>query len=165
MTTLTNVQNSLFLPDLGRWLNRRPTYDLSSRPAETTDTQKPATDRKLSTIPSHLTPYATAQEKSRIEGEGEEEDDEPDPQKPLPPAPHRTHSISSVLSETHYAVLPHGASLEGWSDEDKDLLNDHVRHLLHSRREKFKRSMRGFWKYVQRRKSSPHQTPSSLSGH
>jgi hypothetical protein len=38
--------------------------------------------------------------------------------------------------------------LEGWSEEDLDELNDHVRHLLHSRREGFKRSMRGFGKYV-----------------
>lgn len=25
------MQNSLFVPDLGRWLNRRPTYELSRR--------------------------------------------------------------------------------------------------------------------------------------
>jgi hypothetical protein len=29
--TLTNMQNSLFVPDLGRLVNRRPTYDLSKR--------------------------------------------------------------------------------------------------------------------------------------
>lgn len=67
-----------------------------------------------------------------------------------------TQSISSVLtsmSEGHnFAVLPHGASLEGWSAEDKAELNDHVRHLLHSRRAKFKRGMRGFGKYVRKRK-------------
>lgn len=56
--------------------------------------------------------------------------------------------MSSQLSESHYAVLPHGVRLEGWSEEDLDELNDHVRHLLHSRREGFKRSMRGFGKYV-----------------
>ena len=56
------------------------------------------------------------------------------------------------MSESQYAVLPHGVSLAGWSQEDKDELNDHVRHLLHSRRAKFKRSMRGFGKYVRRRK-------------
>ena len=68
-----------------------------------------------------------------------------------------TQSISSVLTsmeeEGHnFAVLPHGASLEGWSAEDKAELNDHVRHLLHSRRAKFKRGMRGFGKYVRKRK-------------
>lgn len=57
-------------------------------------------------------------------------------------------SISSQLSENRYAVLPHGVTLEGWTEEDKLELNDHVRHLLHSRREGFKRSMRGFRQYI-----------------
>ena len=45
-------------------------------------------------------------------------------------------------------MLPHGVSLEDWSDEDKAELDDHVRHLMHSRREGFKRSMRGFKQYL-----------------
>ena len=52
------------------------------------------------------------------------------------------------MSDSRYAVLPHGLSLEGWSEEDKADLDDHVRHLLHSRREGFKRSMRGFKQYI-----------------
>lgn len=40
--------------------------------------------------------------------------------------------------------------LEGWSEEDKAELNDHVRHMMHSRRSKFKRSMKGFGKYMSR---------------
>lgn len=60
----------------------------------------------------------------------------------------RRYSITSQLTDSHYAVLPHGVTLEGWSDEDIAELNDHVRHLLHSRREGFKRSMRGFGQYV-----------------
>jgi hypothetical protein len=66
----------------------------------------------------------------------------------------RSGSITSTLSESHYAVLPHGVLLEGWSEEDKEELNDHVRHLMHSRKEKFKRSMRGFGKYVRKRKQA-----------
>ena len=61
-------------------------------------------------------------------------------------------TIDSTLSESRYAVLPHGTSLEGWSKEDKKEMNDHVRHMLHSRRSKFKRSMKGFGQYVRRRK-------------
>ena len=45
-------------------------------------------------------------------------------------------------------MLPHGISLEDWTEEDKEDLDDHVRHLMHSRREGFKRSMRGFKQYV-----------------
>lgn len=60
----------------------------------------------------------------------------------------RRLSISSEMTESHWAVLPHGENLDGWTDEDIAELNDHVRHLLHSRREGFKRSWRGFKKYV-----------------
>ncbi|KAF2100721.1 integral membrane protein-like protein, partial [Rhizodiscina lignyota] len=53
-------------------------------------------------------------------------------------------------SDSRYAVLPPGETLQGWTQEDKDELNDIVRHMLHSRRAKFKRSMKGFWQYVRR---------------
>lgn len=64
----------------------------------------------------------------------------------------RTHSLSSMVSESHYAVLPHGVRLEDWSPEDIDALDDHVRHMLHSKRSKFKQSMVAFGKYVRKRK-------------
>jgi len=64
----------------------------------------------------------------------------------------RTHSITSVMTESHYAVLPHGVSLDDWSEEDKEALDDHVRHMLHSKRSKFKYSMIAFGKYIQKRK-------------
>lgn len=55
------------------------------------------------------------------------------------------------MSEGHnYAVLPHGARLPGWTRDEKEMLNDHVRHLMHSRRAKFKRGMRGFGRYVRK---------------
>lgn len=139
MTTLTNVQNSLFVPDLGKWLNRRPTYTLS--PART-DGKLPA-DTTAESRPPPVPPK-----------------DEESLETPLQRTwswrrsarPERTHSISSVLTESHYAVLPHGETLEGWSEEDKECLDDHVRHMLHSKRSKFKQSMKAFGKYVQKRK-------------
>lgn len=137
--TLTNLQNSLFVPDLGGLVNRRPTYELSRRP--TADIEAIARSRAET--------RASRTEPPRI------------PRKPVPageePAQdgieledglQRKMSISSQLSDSHYAVLPHGVSLDGWADEDVAELNDHVRHLLHSKREGFKRSMRGFKKYV-----------------
>ena len=60
----------------------------------------------------------------------------------------RRFSISSNLSDSRYAVLPHGIDLDEWTEEDKADLDDHVRHLLHSRREGFKRSMKGFKQYI-----------------
>lgn len=64
------------------------------------------------------------------------------------PQMERTSTITSRLTESHYAALPHGATLEGWSREEKEELDDHVRHMLHSRRSKFKRTMKGFGQYV-----------------
>ena|SRR2546423_3663255 len=172
MTTLTNVQNSLFVPDLGRFINRRPTYELTRRPTKVPEAEIPEDmtlrpTRTPTRVPGTVTEaqppegkkeppedislaatrYLTAEEKAELEQAGT--------QTSTRFKAHRTHSLASVLSESpdQYAVLPHGVSLAGWSREDKDELNDHVRHLLHSRRAKFKRSMRGFGKYVRRRKS------------
>ncbi|KAM3423203.1 hypothetical protein BST61_g653 [Cercospora zeina] len=138
--TLTNLQNSLFVPDLGGLVNRRPTYELSRRP--TADIEAIARSRAGIRASHTATP--------RI------------PRKPVPERPPQTGteeielqdglarkmSISSQLSDSHYAVLPHGVHLDGWDEEDVAELNEHVRHLLHSKREGFKRSMRGFRKYV-----------------
>lgn len=66
--------------------------------------------------------------------------------------PNLTHSdtISSTLTESRYAVMPHGERLHGWSDEEKEELNDLVRHMLHSKRAAFKRGMKGFGQYVRK---------------
>lgn len=71
------------------------------------------------------------------------------PQEPLRSA--RTGTTTSTLSDSQYAVLPDGVTLKGWTGEEKEELNDLVRHMLHSRRARFKRSMKGFWQYVRRR--------------
>jgi hypothetical protein len=64
--------------------------------------------------------------------------------------------LSSVLDEgpdSRFAILPEEMTLEGWTKEEVEELNDRVRHMLHSRRSAFKRSMVGFGKYVSKRKS------------
>lgn len=140
--TLTNVQNSLFVPDLGRLINRRPTYNLSSRPSSAANVERIGRARAatnaakapgLETIPQGPAPAAA-------EGSGTG-DIELQPRS-------RRFSISSELSDSRYAVLPHGISLDDWSEEDKQELDDHVRHLMHSRKEGFKRSWKGFKQYI-----------------
>ena len=141
LTTLTNVQNSLFVPDLGRLLNRRPTYILSRRPTiATTDssTSEGGDDEDGGDVQR----FQTAQER--------------------PPIDRATtnatlNTISSRVNDKFFAVLPHGVQLRGWNEEDKLELNDHVRHMLHSRRSKFKRSMKGFGQYVRKRECDIHR--------
>ncbi|KAF2496834.1 hypothetical protein BU16DRAFT_560147 [Lophium mytilinum] len=148
LTTLNNVQNSLFIPNLGSFYRRQPTYDLSRH---STDSDS-STDEDIG-VAHGEPPHNFLQ---GLEGVAAQEQgfDEEKSQRPPLNRYESTATISSVLTsleEGHnYAVLPHGASLEGWSAEDKAELNDHVRHLLHSRRAAFKRGMRGFGKYVRK---------------
>lgn len=138
MSTLTNVQNSLFVPNLGPLINRNQTYTLSPPRYESDETT--TTDEGEEELP-------------------EKHDVRPSLERPLT-------SLSAVLEEqdTRFAVLPEGSNLEGWTPRDIEELNDHVRHMLHSRRSKFKRSMKGFGKYVRKRKEtlfSLHQMPTA----
>lgn len=130
MSTLTNIQNSLFVPRLGKVVNRRATYSLSedSQEVKRIDRIKTALNQATDRLQEKL---------SRLGGSSR-------PRRP---------SISSQVTENHYAVLPHGVTLDGWTTEQKEDLDDRVRHMLHSRRSKMKRSLKGFGKYVQRRKS------------
>ncbi|TWU78470.1 hypothetical protein ED733_008930 [Metarhizium rileyi] len=141
LSTLTNVQNSLFVPDLGSWVNRRPTYVLSQ--ADTPLLPRPVSSREPVQPPERPITREGVEEEETVPRPDEEE---AEPQ----PLVRRTESITSRLSESHYAALPHGRTLEGWSAAEKWELDDHVRHMLHSRRSRFKRQMKGFGQYVRR---------------
>lgn len=67
---------------------------------------------------------------------------------------HTLNTITSRVNENYYAVLPHGVRLDGWTEEEKLEMNDYVRHMLHSKRSKFRRSMKGFSLYVRKRTSN-----------
>ncbi|KAM7205168.1 hypothetical protein V8F20_003305 [Naviculisporaceae sp. PSN 640] len=135
LSSITNIQNSLFVPSLGRLVNRRPTYDLSQLPF----------------IPGAFP--ASKEDVSSVKDEGPSSSSEGTTDAPPMPV-RRTHSISTVLTDNtpQYAILPDDPdhTLEGWSEEDIKLLNDHVRHLLHSRRSKIKQRFKGFLKYASR---------------
>jgi len=166
LTTLTNVQNSLFIPNipfLNRYINRRPTYDLSRDPSRITElaesdslarqmTQqltRQATNKPVPPSPAApAVPPKDSPQLQRLERERTQPDD-----LTFSDEIRRRLSITSHVEENHYAVLPHGVTLEQWPQEDIDALDDYVRHMLHSRRSKFKRSMKGFGKYLRKRKS------------
>jgi len=74
--------------------------------------------------------------------------------------------IAPKPKEFKYAILPDGMTVHGWTHEDKLEIDDIVRHSLHSKRAKFKRSLKGFGKYVRRRKfysKTGHATSANLS--
>lgn len=105
-------------------MNRRPTFHLSELPP----------------IPGAF-PSSKGDVTASEGGDGE-------PEK-RPPST-RCPSLSSVLSQPQYAILPEHASLEGWPEEDIKVLNDYVRHMLHSRRSKMKQRLKAFVKYASR---------------
>ena len=95
-----------------------------------------------------------SRETSDSEAESSSSEEEEDEEELVSPVLERTHTNSTVrssLSESRFAVLPEGITLDGWTAAEKRELNDHVRHMLRSRRSKFKRGMKGFWKYVKKR--------------
>jgi hypothetical protein len=136
LTTLNNVQNSLFLPNIPWLYNRQPTYNFQAASDSDEEAGRP---QGVKTQEVQLPELTQQEEAERAAGSGRLS---------------RTDTIDSRLSTLsegpghHYAVLPHGASLPGWTAEEKAILDDHVRHLLHSRRAKFKRTMRGFGRYM-----------------
>jgi len=132
LTSLTNMQNSLFVPNLP-FLNRRPTYNLRHRSSDAGDIEQRIVE--AAHLPRAETPTGPKLQRTET---GE--------------TTATLMTIDSQLSESRFAVLPDGASLDGWSKEDKKEVNNHVRHMLHSRRSKFKRAMKGFGQYVRRRK-------------
>ena len=131
------------MPDLGSWLNRRPTYNLTrGNTATSTSVPPPVKTGRArgGTGASQPADLPTIPQASQEQSDAEDIE--------MQPRATRTMSISSDLSDSRYAVLPHGIDLQDWTEEDKAELDDHVRHLMHSRREGFKRSMRGFKQYV-----------------
>jgi hypothetical protein len=143
LSSITNVQNSLFVPSFGRFINRRPTYNLS----------------RLPHIPGAFPSQDTVAESTRAApGTIPEATEESEAESSVPGTPTSDHGpsrpsierIPSVMTERFYAVRPHNTSLADWSDEDLAELNDHVRHMLHSRRSAFKRSMKAFGQYIRR---------------
>ncbi|CAI6287327.1 unnamed protein product [Periconia digitata] len=158
LTTLNNVQNSLFIPNLGWLYNRRPTYDFAPSPSGSSDEEQGmGMGMGMAMTPQDRLQQLEGTADADANDVGNDGDNEGTATL-RPPASRlqTTNTITSVMTSMsegqghNYAVLPHGASLPGWTAEEKAMLNDHVRHLLHSRREKFKRGMRGFGRYVRK---------------
>lgn len=153
----------MFIPSLGNLFNRNPTYNLTRNDTARRSTNSPF-DRPTNSVTRRPTnslshPPNVAELPAIVEPEAypQSESATSSPERPRPTkrdtgAFTLTESISRKDDEIpHYAVLPEGINLDGWSPQDKEELNDHVRHLLHSRREGFKRAMKGFGQYVKKR--------------
>ncbi|KAL8278272.1 hypothetical protein RQP46_009304 [Phenoliferia psychrophenolica] len=148
LTTLSDVQNSLFVPDLGRWVDRTRYLRLTKPPSTEVLADGSPSSSSSSTPPplpgSPLKAPATIPEE---EGRSPEDDaelaiaheahDGPD----CPECPH-------IIARGKYLVMPEGlVDWEHWDDKDKEELDDYVRHLLHSKKWKARRTWQGFKQY------------------
>lgn len=133
LSSITNVQNSLYAPPLGRFINRRPAYNLTRLP------QPPGASPPGVPQPGGAGQIDELDGASRASREHAVPDQETSVER-----------IPSNLEDGFFAVRPQGISFADWSDEDLDELNDHVRHMLHSRQSAFHRRMKAFGQYVRR---------------
>lgn len=124
------------MPQLGRFVNRRATYKL--------DDEDEAESSRVDRIKDSLRRIAITRDEDEKTGKSRFGIG----RKPV-------RSTKPTLDNAQYAVLPDNANLTGWTEANKEELDDMVRHQLHSRRAKMKRAWGGFTKYVQRRKSFP----------
>ncbi|KAK7991685.1 hypothetical protein PG996_013297 [Apiospora saccharicola] len=146
LSSITNVQNSLFVPSFGRWVNRRPTYNLT-RYSDLPGAFPSGDGTGVAEPPGRRPPQSQQQGAPTGGPNGPLKDVEEEDEAPGRPSVER---IPSYMTERFYAVRPKDTSLAEWSDEDLAELNDHVRHMLHSKRSAFKRSMKAFGQYVRR---------------
>ena len=115
MTTLNDMQNSLSLPNVPWLFNRQPTYDILQSASESSDEEMGTAQGDRAGRTDRL---------AEMTQPGEHE------QAARPGGLERADTIDSRLSTLeegpghHFAVLPHGASLPGWSQEEKDALDD-----------------------------------------
>lgn len=122
VTNLSDMQNSLFVPNLGSYLDRARPFRMSRPPAQS---------RPPSPQPPPETPESERGQVERTDSEGTE------------------HDSQSVVHAGEYLVLPvDGVDWSKLSEDELRELDDYVRHLLHSKRERAKRIWRGFKQYV-----------------
>ncbi|KAK4702022.1 hypothetical protein P7C70_g4208, partial [Phenoliferia sp. Uapishka_3] len=154
LTTLSDVQNSLFVPDLGRWVDRTRYLRLTRPPATQTTPEKlpgtsirssvrssspPARGRTPSIAPSTIAeaPESDVEQDAELALAVTDTADETDSEK-----------LDHIQARGKYLVLPEGlVDWEHWDDKDREELDDYVRHLLHSKKWKAKRIWRGFKQY------------------
>lgn len=164
ISTLSNVQNSLFVPNFGSYFpSRRTTVDLSRNTiaaqvenagararAESRASQRPTSpqpptpgidDATIQTVADQGQSIGRRSSAFSLSGSA--------PSRRISVLSHETQA--SVQSQEtlrgEYAVLPDDLDWSDWTEEEKAELDDYVRHLLHSRKERLKRSWKGFLKY------------------
>ncbi|KZV89757.1 hypothetical protein EXIGLDRAFT_838290 [Exidia glandulosa HHB12029] len=133
MTNLSDMQNSLFVPNLGSYLDRARPFRMSKPPPPPPEMRQPRPKVDTPTAPPDEL-AAMDQHKQRRREEREDSD---------------ATETESVVQAGDYLMLPAGCvDWNKLTEDELRELDDYVRHLLHSKRERAKRVWRGFKQYV-----------------
>ena len=172
LNTLGDLQNSLFIPSGFGLFDRTRKVQLTKPPcsvpeeaeqeAVKEEEQQPKKKSSMAGLLSRKQPTQTEADLEAQKARAEEKE------LPRPPPPPTKIEASGMVREPStpvdteetvvadqevvkgkYFVLPSTlVDMSDWSEQEKADLDDYVRHLLHSKKEIFRRKMRGFKKYV-----------------
>ncbi|EIN12083.1 hypothetical protein PUNSTDRAFT_142232 [Punctularia strigosozonata HHB-11173 SS5] len=193
LSTLSDVQNSLFVPNLGRYVNRAGYVRLARPPSRTELAALEEGDARRAQAMGAIAAEGQDGERSSwwrrtkatITREKEEQQQPQTSEKPPAPAAEQPQPSSSsdgeprsrsetlaeyvkhtdpeqaernrygvsegddIQARGEWLVLPDGlVDWDHWTPEERAELDDYVRHLLHSRKWKARRTWRGFKQYV-----------------
>ena len=168
LNTLGDIQNTWFIPATGLF-DRTRKIQLTRPPATATveevseETLSPvspvAGGEKLSPPPPPAV-AVTAPDGQPVDVEKLPGAPVPPPQaeagvveSPEEPVPSSAGKIvkNTVNQGKYFVISSKLVDMSDWTEEEKEELDDYVRHLLHSRKERFRRGLRGFGKYVRTR--------------
>ncbi|KAM0748244.1 hypothetical protein T439DRAFT_328224 [Meredithblackwellia eburnea MCA 4105] len=149
LTTLSDVQNSLFVPDLGRWVDRTRYLRLTKPPSD-----EPSAVEGAAEVGATADDAAAPKRRRRApstavpSGEPTIPEDGASIAETTASAESAEVALAHIEARGKYLVLPEGmVDWEHWTDKEREELDDYVRHLLHSKKWKAKRGWRGFKQY------------------
>ncbi|CBQ69777.1 conserved hypothetical protein [Sporisorium reilianum SRZ2] len=151
VTALQNVGNSIFFPPIPMLYNRRPTISLPSAAPRHARASTPHHEARNEDIEMGLRPASAMQAAEEQDKDGEASKF---------PGFGSIRRVASLVPGRRQKQVPPTTEEERrkhiteWADMDEDErneLDEHV-HLLLTKKAKFKRAARGFWRYVK----TPH---------
>ncbi|KAJ1018115.1 hypothetical protein NDA16_004982 [Ustilago loliicola] len=155
VTALQNVGNSIFFPPIPMLYNRRPTISL---PSAATNRQPAGSARKTPQYEPRREDIEMGLRPSAEQGSVEQSTDGDGTKRPAFGSVRRVASLvpgrrknKQVPPTTEEERLKHIKEWAEMDEEERNQLDDHVHQLL-TKKAKFKRAARGFWRYVK----TPH---------
>ena len=161
LNTLGDIQNTWFIPHTGLF-DRTRKVNLTKPPSTSQLAPLEPIDGSTDTSPASSSPVLDSEKKE------EGKDGKSLPAVPAPPSAAEAAGevvgpstaiemkgekvgTATVHRGEYFVVSSKLVDMSGWTEQEKADLDDYVRHLLHSRKERLNRKWRAFGKYVRTR--------------